>query len=126
MEPLAKLVVSLVELAETELAMLKKGVVKLGLSLAMIAGAGVLGIIGLCWVLYAIFLILVRAVGLEAAYAISGVLFLGSAGALAWLALRSPAKPKIAAPDATPSHPPAPHPTEEGKPNDPASLRIAS
>lgn len=121
MEPLAKLLVSLVELAETELAMLKKSVVKLGLSLAMIVGAAVFGIIGFCWVLYAIFLLLIRLTNLPTAYAISGVVFLAVAAVLVVMALSDKKKPKVATAANDPAKP------GEGTTNDPAvNLRIAS
>ncbi|MDB5325471.1 MAG: hypothetical protein JWM57_1040 [Phycisphaerales bacterium] len=121
MEPLAKLLVSLIELAETELAMLKKSVVRLGLSLAMIAAAGVFGVIGFCWLLYALFLLLIRLTNLETAYAISGVVFLATAAILLVMAFRSKEKPKVAPEATTPVKP------GEGNPDDPAAnLRIAS
>ncbi|HEX8322456.1 MAG TPA: phage holin family protein [Tepidisphaeraceae bacterium] len=96
MEPLAKLVVSFIELAETELAMLKTGIVKLCLALAMVIGAGILGVIGLYMVLHSVFLLIEYLLGNHAgALAISGVIFLAVAGALVYLALRTRKQKKL-------------------------------
>lgn len=139
MEPLARLMVSFLELAETELALLKRGVIKLGLSLAFLVGAGVFGVLGLFWVLYACFLWLDRLVGTPGAYLISGVLFLATAGTLGFLAFKGkPAAKKVSDAPAptttsdvltsdrtTPRVTPTSSATE-GKKDDPADLRIAS
>lgn len=127
MEPLAKLVVSFVELAETELAILKRGVVRLGLSLVFVIAAGVLGTIGICWILNALFLVIADHLGRPAAFAISGLAFLGGAAVLLVLAMKTRKPAAAAAPTVsqTETAPPHSHPAE-GNPNDPASLRIAS
>ncbi|MGC4032238.1 MAG: phage holin family protein [Tepidisphaeraceae bacterium] len=135
MEPLARLLVSFLELAETELALLKRGVIKLGLSLVFIAGAGVFGILGVFWVLYACFLWLEKLVGTPGAYLISGVLFLTAAATLGVLAFRGkPAAKRVSdmpAPTTTSdiltSDQTTPKVSPEGTdPHDPADLRIAS
>lgn len=118
MEPLAKLFVSLLELAESELAALKGGVIRLGLSLAFIAGAAVTGVIGLTLVLAAAYLLLQELLGTPAALAISGLLFLTATAVLGLLAFRKakatiqqlPADAKAAA-AAYPVHPHDPSPT---------------
>lgn len=129
MEPLAKLLVSFVELAETELAMLKKGAVRLGLSVVLIIAAGFLGLVGLWMVLDALFLVLQNLIGRPGALAVSGLIFLALAGAAGYLAFKSP-KPKKLTPETAASVPTSPHKTPasptEGKTDDAASLRIAS
>ena len=88
MEPLAKLFVSLLELAESELAVLKTGVVRLGLSLVMIVAAGITGVLGLVLVLAAAFTLLQHLLDTPAALAISGLLFLAITAGLGLLAFR--------------------------------------
>ena len=122
MEPLAKLLVSLVELAETELAMLKNGAVRLALSIGMIVAAVLFGMIGACWLLYAVFLWLAMLTNVPTAYAIVGVVFLAAAGILGLMAFKTKKVAKVVTTEAAPVPP-----GEEGKPHDPAvSIRLAS
>ena len=122
MEPLAKLLVSFLDLAEAELKVLKNGLVRLGLSLAMILGAAIFGIAGLWWLIKAAYTLLVNLTESEAtALAISGVLALAAAGILGVMAFSSTKTKTPLKADTT-----APTPPIEGNPNDPAALRIAS
>lgn len=123
MEPLAKLVVAMLELAETELSMLKKSVIKLALSLGMLVGAAIFGITGLCWVLQGLFEQIVDWThSRPLAYLIAGVVFLAAAGILGVLAFGGDKKqPKVAQPGKS-----AEDLKADGKTDDQASLRIAS
>ena len=88
MEHLAQLFVSLLELAESELAALKGGVVRLGLSLVLVVAAGITGVIGLILVLAAGFVLLQHLLDTTAALAISGLLFLTVTAVLGLLAFQ--------------------------------------
>ena len=115
MEHLAQLFVSLLELAESELAALKGGVVRLGLSLVLVVAAGITGVLGLILVLAAGFVFLQHLLDTPAALAISGLLFLTATAVLGLLAFKKakatvkqiPADAKQAAQSVKP-HEPAP------------------
>ena len=122
MEPLAKLLVAMLELAETELSMLKKSVIKLALSVGMLIGAAIFGITGLCWVLQGLFeQIVAWTHSRPLAYLIAGVLFLAAAGILAVLAFGGDKKHAKAAA----SGKSADDLKQDKKTDDQASLRIA-
>jgi hypothetical protein len=85
---LAELIIALLELLEAEARALRSGSFRLGLSLGLMATAGILGLVGIGLVLRALYLYLAILVGQPTATLITGVVTLLVSGGLVWSARR--------------------------------------
>jgi hypothetical protein len=85
---LAELIIALLELLEAEARALRAGSFCLGLSLALLAAAGTLALVGVGLILWALYLYLAIFLIPPTATLITGVVTLLAAGGLVWSARR--------------------------------------
>jgi hypothetical protein len=85
---LAELIIALLELLEAEARVLRSGAFRLGLSLALLATAGILTLSAIALILRALYLYLVIILSPPTATLITGVVTLPVAGGLVWTARR--------------------------------------
>ncbi len=89
MESVARMIVAATDLVEAEGRMLRRQVVRVCMVALALLASVLLGLFGLAFVLYGVFWLLAERMSNPAASAIFGVLLLGLAGGLTWLARRA-------------------------------------
>ena len=88
MRGLTELIIALLELLEAEARALRSGSFRLGLSLALLATAGTLMVVGVALILRALYLYLAIVLSPPTATLITGVVTLLVSGGLVWSARR--------------------------------------
>lgn len=88
MRGLAELIIALLELLEAEARALRAGSFRLGLSLALLAAAGILGLSGLGLILRAVYLYFALVLSPATATLMTGIVTLLASGGLVWSARR--------------------------------------
>jgi hypothetical protein len=85
---LSRLIVKIADLAEAEARAFRAGAVWVGVSIALSLAAGLIGVVGVGFLVFALFAALSPSIGQAWAGALVGLVLLGAAGGLLWLVVK--------------------------------------